>query len=150
MLISFLFSFAFHFSSFHSICKSSADSHFAFLHFFSMGMVLIPVSCPVSRTSVHSSSDVSNSVRPYRWQPTRLPHPWNSPGKNTGVGFHFLFQCMKVKRESYVTQPCLTLATPWTAAHQAPPSMGFSRQEYWNGVPFPSPIFTYYFSIPNS
>ena len=32
------------------------------------------------------------------------------------------------------------LATPWTAAHQAPPSMGFSRQEYWSGVPLPSPV----------
>jgi len=57
MLISFLFSFAFHFSSFTAICKASSDSHFAFLHFFSMGMVLIPVSCTMSRTSVHSSSD---------------------------------------------------------------------------------------------
>jgi len=44
-----------------------------------------------------------------------------------------------VKSESEVAQSCLTLATPWTAAHQAPPSMGFSRQEYWSGVPLPSP-----------
>ena len=42
---------------------------------------------------------------------------------------------MKVKSESEVAQSCPTLATPWTAAHQAPPSMGFSRQEYWNGLP---------------
>ena len=42
-------------------------------------------------------------------------------------------------RESEVAQSCLTLATPQTAAHQAPPSMGFSRQKYWNGVPLPSP-----------
>ena len=56
MLISFLFSFAFHFSSFAAICKDSSDSRFAFLHFFSMGMVLIPVSCTMSQTSVHSSS----------------------------------------------------------------------------------------------
>ena len=53
--------------------------------------------------------------------------PWDSPGKNTGVGCHFLLQCMKVKIESEVTQSCSTLATPWTAAHQAPLSMGFSR-----------------------
>ena len=45
---------------------------------------------------------------PHRWQPTRLPHPWDSPGKNTGVGCHFLLQCMKVKSESEVTQSCLT------------------------------------------
>ena len=65
--------------------------------------------------------------------------PWDSPGKNTGVGCHFLLQCMKVKSESEVAQSCLTLATLWTAAYQAPPSMGFSRQEYWSGVPLPSP-----------
>ena len=47
---------------------------------------------------------------------------------------------MKVKSESEVAQSWTTLATPWTAAHQAPPSMGFSRQEYWSGVPLPSPL----------
>ena len=46
---------------------------------------------------------------PHRRQPTRLPHPWDSPGKNTGVGCHFLLQCMKVKSESEVAQLCLTL-----------------------------------------
>ena len=46
-----------------------------------------------------SHSVVSNSVRPHRRQPTRLPCPWDSPGKNTGVGCHFLIQCMKVKSE---------------------------------------------------
>ena len=43
------------------------------------------------------ASVVSDSVQPHRWQPTRLPRPWDSPGKNTGVGCHFLLQCMKVK-----------------------------------------------------
>ena len=183
-----------------------------------------------------------NSVRPHRWQPTRLPSPWDSPGKNTGLGCHFLLQSMEVKSESEVAQSCPTLsdpmdcplpgssvhgifqarvlewgtiafsqillarsrllihaaaakslqscptlcdpvdgsppgspvpgilqartlewvaisfsnawkwkvkvkslsrvrpsATPWTAAYQAPPPMGFSRQEYWSGVPLPSP-----------
>ena len=82
---------------------------------------------------------MSDSVQPHRRQPTRLPHPWDSPDKNAGVGCHFLLQCMKVKSESEVTQSCSTLATPWTAAYQASPSMGFSRQEYWGGVPLPSP-----------
>ena len=45
---------------------------------------------------------MSDSVRPHRRQPTRLPRPWDSPGKNTGVGCHFLLQCMKVKSESEV------------------------------------------------
>ena len=47
-----------------------------------------------------------------RQQPTRLPRPWDSPGKNTGVGCHFLLQCMKVKSESEVAQSCLTLSNP--------------------------------------
>ena len=51
-------------------------------------------------------------MRPHRWQPTRLPHPWDSPGKNTGVGCHFLLQCMKVKSESEVTQSCATISDP--------------------------------------
>ena len=55
---------------------------------------------------------MSDSVQPHRWQPTRLPHPWDSPGKNTGVGCHFLLQCMKVKSESEVTQSCPTLSDP--------------------------------------
>ena len=49
-----------------------------------------------------------DSVRPHRWQPTRLSRPWNSPDKNTGVGCHFLLQCIKVKSESEVAQLCLT------------------------------------------
>src|SRR5574342_428719 len=51
-------------------------------------------------------------LRPHGLQPTRLPHPWDSPGKNTGVGCHFLLQCMKVKSESEVAQSCLTLCDP--------------------------------------
>ena len=77
---------------------------------------------------------MSDSVQTHRWKPSRLPRPWDSPGKNTGVGYHFHLQCMKVKSLSRVR----LFATPWTAAYQAPPSMGFSRQEYWNGVPLPS------------
>ena len=55
---------------------------------------------------------MSNSVQPHRQQPTRLLHPWDSPGKNTGVDCHFLFQCMKVKTESEVAQSCPTLSNP--------------------------------------
>ena len=132
---------------------------------------------------------MSDSVWSHRWQPMRLPCPWDSPGKNTGVGCHFLLQCMKVKSESEVAQSCPTLcdprdgsppgspvlgilqartlewvaisfsnawkwkgkvksfsrfwllATPWTAAYQAPPSMGFSRQDYRSGMPLPSLIY---------
>ena len=74
-------------------------------------------------------------MRPHRRQPTRLRRPWDSPGKNTGAGCHFLLQCMKGKVKVKSLSRVRLLATPWTAAHQAPPSMGFSRQEYWSGLP---------------
>ena len=59
-----------------------------------------------------SRSVVSDSVRPHRRQPMRLPRPWDSPGKNSGVSYHFLLQCMKVKSESEVAQSCLTPSDP--------------------------------------
>ena len=52
---------------------------------------------------------MSDSEQPQRWQSTRLPRSWDSPGKNTGEGCHLLLQCIKVKRESEVTQSCQTL-----------------------------------------
>ena len=64
--------------------------------------------------------------------PPGSPRPWDSPGKNTGVGCHFLLQCTKVKSESEAAQSCPTLRDPV--------SMGLSRQEYWSGLPFPSPM----------
>ena len=86
-----------------------------------------------------------DSVRPHRQQPTRPHRPWDSPGKNTGVGCHFPLQCVKVKSLS-----CVPLfGSPWTAAYQAPLSMGFSRQEYWSGVPLPSSSHTWLLSTQN-
>ena len=67
---------------------------------------------PVLTTRLLVTSVVSNSVRPHRRQPTRLPRPWDSPGKNTGVGYHFFLQCMKVKSEREVVQSCPTLSDP--------------------------------------
>ena len=55
---------------------------------------------------------MSDPVRPHRCQPIRLPHSWDSLGKNTGMGCHFLLQCMKVKSQSEVTQSCPTLSDP--------------------------------------
>ena len=81
---------------------------------------------------------MSDSVWPHKRQPTRLPHPWDSPGKNTGgvpISFSNAWKWkVKVKLLSRVR----LFSTPWTAALQAPPSMGFSRQEYWSGMPSPS------------
>ena len=65
------------------------------------------------------ASVVSNSVLPQRQKPTRLLRPWDSPGKNTGVGCHFLLQCMKVKSESEVAQSCPTPSDPMDCS---PPS----------------------------
>ena len=64
------------------------------------------------------ASVLSNSVQPQRWQPTRLPRPWDAPGKSTGVGCYFLLQCMKVKRESEVAQSCPTLCDPMDCSLQ--------------------------------
>ena len=75
-------------------------------------------------------------------QLTRLPRPWDSPGKYTGVGCHFLLQCMKVESEKLKWSRSVvsnSLRNPWTVAYQAPLSMGFSRKGYWSGLPFPSP-----------
>ena len=62
------------------------------------------------KSAAAAAAAVSDSVRPQRQQPTRLPHPWDSPGKSTGVGCHFLLQCMKVKSESEVVQSYPTLS----------------------------------------
>ena len=78
---------------------------------------------------------MSDSVRPHGRQPMRLPHPWDSPARTlewVAISFPNAWKWkVKVKSLSRVW----LLATPWTAAHQAPPSMGFSRQECWSGVP---------------
>ena len=77
------------------------------LHLWLTKQKMVNCCCLLLVTSV-----VSDSVRPHRWQPIRLLCPWDSPGKNTGVGCHFLLQCMKVKSESEVAQSCPTLSDP--------------------------------------
>ena len=81
---------------------------------------------------------VSDSVRPHRRQPTRLRHPWDSPGKNTGVGCHFLLQCMKVKSESEVTQSCLTLSDPMDCSLPGPSIHGIFQAKVleWGAIAF--------------
>ena len=82
---------------------------------------------------------MSDSVRPHRWQPTDSPVPGILKARTlewVAISFSNAWKWeMKVKSLSRVW----LLATPWTVAHQAPLSMGFSRQEYWSGVPLPSP-----------
>jgi len=69
------------------------------------------------------------TLRPHRRQPTRLPCPWDSPGKNTGVGCHFLLQCMKVKSESEVAQSCPTLSNSMDCSLPGSSIHAISRQE---------------------
>ena len=71
-----------------------------------------------------AASVMSNSVRPHRRKPTRLPRPWDSPGKNTGVGCHFFLQCMKAKSESEVSQSCPTLCDPMECSPPGSPMRG--------------------------
>ena len=74
------------------------------------------------------ASVVSNSVGPHRRQPTRLPRPWESPGKITGVGCHFLLQRMKVKSESEVVQSCLILSDPMDCSPPGSSSKSFQAR----------------------
>ena len=100
-----------------------------------------------------------DSVRPQRRQPTRLPHPWDSPGKNTGVACHFLLQYMKVKSESEVAQSCVILHNPMDCS---PPGSSFhgifqARVLDWGAIAFSSPhmhghlksILSSHFSFPS-
>ena len=81
---------------------------------------------------------MSDFVRPHRRQPTRLPRPWDSPSKNTGVGCHFLLQCMKVKSESEVTQSCLTPSDPMDCSPPGPSIHGIfqARVLEWGAIAF--------------
>ena len=81
---------------------------------------------------------MSDSVWPHRRQPTRLPCPWDSPGKNTGVGWHFLLQCMKVKSESEFAQSCLTLHNPMDCSLPGSSAHGIfqARVLEWGAIAF--------------
>ena len=85
---------------------------------------------------------MSDSVRPHRRQPTRPPCPWDSPGKNTGVGCHFLLQCMKVKSESKVAQSCPTLSDPMDRSLPGSCIHGIFQARALEWVPLPSPPST--------
>ena len=97
-------------------CLYTIFEEMSFAHFltglwlYSWGLRVLDIS-PLS-ACCQVTSLVSDSVRPHGRQPTRLLRHWDSPGKNTGVGCHFLLQCMKVESESEVTQSFLTLSDP--------------------------------------
>ena len=79
-------------------------------------------------------------MRPQRWQPTGLPRPWDSPGKNTGVGCHFLLQCMKVKSQSEVAQSCPTHRDPMDCSLPGSSVHGVfqARVLEWDAIAFSS------------
>ena len=85
-----------------------------------------------------AASVMSNSVQPHGRQPTKLPRPWDSPGKDTGVGCHFLLQCMKVKSESEVTQSCPTLCDLMDCRPPGPSVHGIfqARVLEWGAIAF--------------
>ena len=92
---------------------------------------------------------MSDSVRPHRGQPTRLPCPWDSPGKNTGVGCHFLLQCMKVKSESEVAQSCLTLSDPMDCSLLGSSVHGIfqARVLEWGAIAFSILCIVFFFNL---
>ena len=105
------------------------------------------------------ASVVSDSVRPQRRQPARLPRPWDSPGKNTGVGCHFLLQCMKVRSESEVAQSCPTPSDPMDCSPPGSSVHGIfqTRVLEWGAIAFSMCLYycpankftrTLYFRLP--
>ena len=95
------------------------------------------------------TSVVSDSVQPHRRQPTRLPCPWDSPGKNTGMGCSFLLQCVKVKSESEVTQSCPTLSDPMDYSLPGSSVHGIfqARVLEWGAIAFSDIVTSYISSV---
>ena len=93
----------------------------------------------------------ANSVRPHRRQPTRLPYPWDSPGKNTGVGCHFFLQCRKEKSESEVAQLCPTFSDPMDCSLPGSSVHGIfqARVLEWGAIAF-SNIYATMYKIGNN
>ena len=90
---------------------------------------------------------MSDSVWPHRRQPTRLPRPWDSLGKNSGVGCHFLLQCMKVKSESEVVQSCPTLSDPMDYSPSVSSVHGIIQARVLEWVPLLYWNIKYYFFL---
>ena len=93
-----------------------------------------------------SRSVMSDSLWPHRLQPARLLCPWDSPGKNTGVGCHFLLQCMKVKSESEITQLCPTLSDPMDCSLPGSFIHGIFQARVLEWVPLPSCVWVFHCS----
>ena len=92
----------------------------------------------LTATAAAKSLQLCPTLRPHRWQPTRLLCPWDSPGKNTVVGCHFLLQCMKVKTESEVAQSCPTLSDPmdWSLPGSSVHGIFEARVLEWGAIAY--------------
>ena len=101
----------------------------------------------VQRISAAAAKSLQSclTLRPHRRQPTRLPLPWDSPGKNTGVGCHFLLQCMKVKSESEGPQSCPTLSDPMDCSLPGSSAHGIfqARVLEWGAIAFSTHTHTH-------
>jgi len=97
---------------------------YAFIHLLCIYEFLYINYVFAAATAAKSRQSCLTLCDPHRWQATRLPRPWDSPGKNTGVGCHFPLQCMKVKSESEVAPSCLTLCDPMDCS---PPGSSIHR-----------------------
>ena len=88
-------------------------------------------------------------MRPHRWQATRLPRPWDPPGKNTGVGCHFLLQCMKVKSESEIAKSCPTLRDPMDCSPPGFSVHGISQARVleWVAISFSTSLVSSFYII---
>ena len=123
--------------------KSDLDTSKAcFLEFHLKDFTYVCYYCCCCCCSV--TSVVSDSMQPHRRQHTRLPPPWDSPGKNTGVGCHFLLQCMKGKSESEVAQSCPTLSNPMDCSLPGSSVHGISqaRVPEWGAIAFSDAVTT--------
>ena len=132
-------------------CSSDAFLHgrglsFFLYNFIYLLLVVLGLCCCVGFSLVllwllwPLQSVMSDSVRPHRWQPTRVPRPWDSPGKNTRVGCHFLLQCRKLKNESEVAQSCPTLRDPMDCSLPGSSVHGIFQARVLEWVPLPSPL----------
>ena len=120
-----------------------AWNHFILIYryIFIYFMIFVEI-CKTSPSSYTAAAAAAKSLkscptlRSHRRQPTRLPRPWDSSGKNTGVGCHFLLQCMKVKSESEVAQSCLTLRDPMDCSLPGSPIHGIfqARVLEWGAI----------------
>ena len=104
---------------------------------------------PCSAAAAVKSLQSCPTLQPHRRQPTRLPRPWDSPGKNIGVSCHFLLQCMKVKSESEVAQSCLTLSDPMDCSLPGSSIHGIfqARVLEWGAIAFSTTLFYPIFPI---